>query len=391
MIRTSKHILKYQTKHKNNLLDELFYVYLNDINICIDSIINNNGIIPKFGSSNGIIQHSRWKQIVYKNASEIIRSQLKQAEKRRYNIYKKIYAKCIKHNKCLWFTSKKYSELNLKPIYKTKYFHKPDLKNITITLDERVIDFKEGNCFDEFIRIRLPFFEEEKHKGIAICIPFKHHKHSLRFNTWNRKKSVRLLKKNNKYFLELIYEKESEYKNTNQSLGLDQGYKKLLSCSDNSYYGKELNLLYDKIANKVRGSKKYKKLITHKNNEINRIINTFIKEHKDISDLYIEDLLNVKYKSKLHTKLMNKLQYWTYGLVKSKLENICEMNGIRIHYVEPSYTSQTCSKCGYVDKLSRDGEIYHCRHCGLIIDADYNASINILHRGVYSPSILKIK
>jgi len=54
--------------------------------------------------------------------------------------------------------------------------------------------------------------------------------------------------------------------------------------------------------------------------------------------------------------------------------------------VSPSYTSQTCSNCGSINKNNRKGEIYYCDSCGIIIDADYNASINILHRGVYNPS-----
>ena len=69
-----------------------------------------------------------------------------------------------------------------------------------------------------------------------------------------------------------------------------------------------------------------------------------------------------------------------------KLKNTCEENGVLLHYVEPAYTSQTCSKCGYVDKKSRDGESFKCQHCSFEIDADLNASINILHRGVYAPS-----
>lgn len=36
-------------------------------------------------------------------------------------------------------------------------------------------------------------------------------------------------------------------------------------------------------------------------------------------------------------------------------------------------------------KREYDGEIYKCQHCGIVIDADYNASINILHRGVIVP------
>jgi transposase len=30
--------------------------------------------------------------------------------------------------------------------------------------------------------------------------------------------------------------------------------------------------------------------------------------------------------------------------------------------------------------------VYSCRACNLIIDADFNAAVNILHRGVFRPS-----
>ena len=53
--------------------------------------------------------------------------------------------------------------------------------------------------------------------------------------------------------------------------------------------------------------------------------------------------------------------------------------------VSPEYTSQTCSRCKIVDKSNRNGERYVCKSCGLEIDADYNAAINILNKGVYSP------
>jgi transposase len=39
-----------------------------------------------------------------------------------------------------------------------------------------------------------------------------------------------------------------------------------------------------------------------------------------------------------------------------------------------------------VDKSSRKGETFNCVSCNLEIDADYNASINILHRGGFDPS-----
>ena len=82
---------------------------------------------------------------------------------------------------------------------------------------------------------------------------------------------------------------------------------------------------------------------------------------------------------------MNKMQYWSYRNVIDKLDKLSEIEGFNLIKVEPAYTSQICSKCGLIDKSNRKGEIYQCS-CGLLIDADTNAAINILHRGVYNPS-----
>ena len=106
----------------------------------------------------------------------------------------------------------------------------------------------------------------------------------------------------------------------------------------------------------------------------------------DIKELKIEDLKNVKYKSKFSRKVNNKLQRWVYSKVISKLERFCEENSVLLTKVNPAYTSQTCSTCGTKDKKARKGETYSCKVCSLVIDADYNASINILHREAYSLS-----
>ena len=60
-----------------------------------------------------------------------------------------------------------------------------------------------------------------------------------------------------------------------------------------------------------------------------------------------------------------------------------EEQGINLEKVSPAYTSQTCSNCRVVDRNSRKGSVFLCTVCGINLDADYNASRNILHRGVY--------
>jgi putative transposase len=140
--------------------------------------------------------------------------------------------------------------------------------------------------------------------------------------------------------------------------------------------------LYKRISNKKQNSKAFKRLLIHRTNEINRICNKL--DLYNVKELVLEDLKNLKHKSKLSTKFMNKMQRWSYPQVISKLGSLSEMNGIHFTKVNPAYTSQTCSKCGCVDKDSRQGESFKCLHCGNKIDADLNASINIARMGNYS-------
>lgn len=51
--------------------------------------------------------------------------------------------------------------------------------------------------------------------------------------------------------------------------------------------------------------------------------------------------------------------------------------------VNPHNTSNECSKCGYINKENRESQsIFICKSCGYTANADFNASLNILHRGI---------
>ena len=58
--------------------------------------------------------------------------------------------------------------------------------------------------------------------------------------------------------------------------------------------------------------------------------------------------------------------------------------GRRYVEVDPAYTSQTCSNCGNKKKLELKDRIYQCDCCGLKMDRDQNAAINILTVGLHS-------
>ena len=55
--------------------------------------------------------------------------------------------------------------------------------------------------------------------------------------------------------------------------------------------------------------------------------------------------------------------------------------------VDPRFTSQTCASCGSVDSRSRESQaVFVCTCCGHRDNADRNAAINILNRGI-TPSV----
>ena len=62
--------------------------------------------------------------------------------------------------------------------------------------------------------------------------------------------------------------------------------------------------------------------------------------------------------------------------------NIAERDGFHFHQVDPKNTSQTCSTCGKKSpkKLSLAIRTFDCSFCGISLDRDHNAAINILLR-----------
>ena len=68
-----------------------------------------------------------------------------------------------------------------------------------------------------------------------------------------------------------------------------------------------------------------------------------------------------------------------FGEFRRQLEYKTARNGAALHVVDRWYpSSKTCSKCGAVKaKLSLSERVFHCDGCGLVMDRDLNAAINI--------------
>jgi putative transposase len=69
-----------------------------------------------------------------------------------------------------------------------------------------------------------------------------------------------------------------------------------------------------------------------------------------------------------------------------------ECAGRALVKVNPAYTSQDCSRCGHRhSELKLSDRVYRCTSCGLHIDRDLNAALNILRLGLQSLGLTPIE
>jgi putative transposase len=76
-------------------------------------------------------------------------------------------------------------------------------------------------------------------------------------------------------------------------------------------------------------------------------------------------------------KYISESSFYTF---KVKLTNKCKYYGIRLREANKYFaSSKICSRCGNKNKsLTLSDRVYYCNKCGLTIDRDINASINLL-------------
>ena len=210
------------------------------------------------------------------------------------------------------------------------------------------------------------------------------------------------------YYITFGIEIEIEPKETtSEIIGIDLGIKSFAICSNGLTY---------KNINKTYTMKKLNKRLKHLQRQLskkylkNKIGNKFIKtnniikcEHtiklihrrvKNIRENYIHQITTYLVKTKpsriviedLNVKGMMKNRHLSKAIAEqsfNRFSNVlkykCEWNNIELLKVDRFYpSSKMCSCCGNIKKdLKLKDRIYNCTNCGLTIDRDYNASLNL--------------
>jgi putative transposase len=97
----------------------------------------------------------------------------------------------------------------------------------------------------------------------------------------------------------------------------------------------------------------------------------------------VEELTGIRERVRLRKPQRVALHSWAFAQLGSFLAYKAKQAGVAFVQVDPAYTSQTCSACGWVDKRNRRSQAgFDCGRCDFVGHADHNAAINIASRGV---------
>lgn len=139
------------------------------------------------------------------------------------------------------------------------------------------------------------------------------------------------------------------------------------------------------LSRKHQGSHRYERAKQHVSRVYSRISNTrqdmahklSTRLAKTYAVIGIEDL-NVQGMMKNHhlARAISDVSFYQFRLM---LQYKCERENTQLIVVDRFYpSSKTCSQCGNVKaKLPLSERVYSCQHCGLTLDRDINAAINL--------------
>jgi putative transposase len=94
-----------------------------------------------------------------------------------------------------------------------------------------------------------------------------------------------------------------------------------------------------------------------------------------VEGLRVNDMLQKHFLSK-------RIQDASWGMFFDCLSSKAEEAGRQLIAVNPAYTSQTCSSCQHRQPISLSERVFSCMCCGVVLDRDHNASLNILALGL---------
>lgn len=234
-------------------------------------------------------------------------------------------------------------------------------------------------------------------------------------------KSGTITKKCDRYYISILVNEElnsdSNIDDFTEGIGIDLGLKEFATISDGRIYKninktnkikklekslkrqqRKLSRKYESLKNKnkekggnatrhniqrqlLKVQKLHMRLTNIRTDYINKIVSKLVKTKPkfiNIEDLNILGMMKNRHLS----KAISKQKFYEFRI---KLISKCHQNNIEVRLSNRFYaSSKTCSCCGSIKKdLKLSDRVYKCSECGLEIDRDLNASINLRDNQIY--------
>jgi len=207
-------------------------------------------------------------------------------------------------------------------------------------------------------------------------------------------KNVTISKRAHDWYVSFRYELETKHTpKIRQRIGVDVGINSLATCSEGTVFPnqkayrkakRKLAHLQRSVSRKQKGSKNrakanlkvarlHRKIANIRQDALHKITTWLTKNH---SEIIIEDL-NISGMLKNH-RLASAIADCGFYEFKRQLEYKADWYGSTIIKVDRFYpSSQLCSCCNHRQKMPLSKRVFTCQNCGIELDRDLNASINL--------------
>jgi putative transposase len=187
---------------------------------------------------------------------------------------------------------------------------------------------------------------------------------------------------------------------TGNAVGMDVGLKSLATLSTGERVGNprwlreslaKLRRLQRHASRQVKGSKSQRKtyqqiaglherVSNQRSDYLHQVSRRLVADH----DLIAIENLSLGFMN--HNRHLSLSSHDAgFGLFRQMIEYKAEEAGTQIVAVNPSNTTQACSRCGSLVPKDVSVRVHTCHHCGLVLDRDVNAARNILTLALKTP------
>jgi len=219
-------------------------------------------------------------------------------------------------------------------------------------------------------------------------------------------KRVRLVKRADGYYVQFAVkaDRQIDHQATFKQVGIDVGLKAFYTDSDGAQVEhprylrqaeKKLKRLHRSVSRKIKRSKNrrkaskrlakgYLKIQRQRKDFASKTARALVQSH----DLVAYEDLKIASMVKNH-RLAKSISDAAWGLFLGWVRYYGTIADVPVVAVSPRFTTQDCSGCGYRVQKTLSMRTHICPSCGLVLDRDENAALNILAAALVGVAALR--